>query len=225
MDMSKPGSSFPSRIQSDAERPTLLLLDRSFDPLSPLLHEFTYQAMAYDLLPVHDDRYAYHFVGNNNKQQTRDVLLNDTDELWSRNRLMHIADLGKQINVDYKKFISDHPEAAKLAKKSDGKAKELKEMIAGLQNIPKFQATSALYSQHMAITGQLMTKYNQCGLEQIATLEQNMATGEDSAGKAFKAALPELKSLLQNSDLPLSPVDKMRLLMIYVITQDGIRQD
>jgi syntaxin-binding protein 1 len=154
-----------------------------------------------------------------NKQQTRDVLLNDTDELWSRNRLMHIADLGKQINVDYKKFISDHPEAAKLAKKSDGKAKELKEMIAGLQNIPKFQATSALYSQHMAITGQLMTKYNQCGLEQIATLEQNMATGEDSAGKAFKAALPELKSLLQNSDLPLSPVDKMRLLMIYVITQ------
>ena len=63
-----PGSSFPSRILSDSERPLLLVLDRSFDPLSPLLHEFTYQAMVHDLLSVHDDRYEYHYVTNNNAQ-------------------------------------------------------------------------------------------------------------------------------------------------------------
>lgn len=51
-------------------------------------------------------------------------------------------------------------------------------------------------------------------LEAVATLEQSMATGEDSSGKAFKTALPELKALLQRSDLPLSPEDKMRLLMM-----------
>ena len=62
-------------------------------------------------------------------------------------------------------------------------------------------------------------------LAQVATLEQNMATGEDSSGKAFKGALPELRALLEKPDLLLSPEDKMRLLMIYVITQEGIRQD
>ena len=41
-----------------------------------------------------------------------------------------------------------------------------------------------------------------------------MATGEDSAGKAFKAVLPELKAVLQRTEAPLPPEDKMRLLMM-----------
>ena len=40
----------------------------------------------------------------------------------------------------------------------------------------------------------------------------------------MQSALPELRALLERADLALSPEDKMRLLMIYMITQDGIRQ-
>ena len=38
-ELSRPGSSFPSRILADSDKPTLLIIDRSSDPLSPLLHE------------------------------------------------------------------------------------------------------------------------------------------------------------------------------------------
>ena len=50
-----------------------MVLDRSFDPLSPLLHEFTYQAMVHDLLPVQDERYRYHYVGNQNQRLSKEV--------------------------------------------------------------------------------------------------------------------------------------------------------
>jgi len=224
-ELAAPGSSFPSRIQKDEEKPTLLVIDRSQDALSPLLHEFSYQAMAHDLLPIHEDKYTYHYVANNSEKNSKTVLLNDTDPLWTRLRHMHIADLGTLLHTEFKQFLADNPEAAALLSK--GGDKDLKAMTAGLRGLPKFQETHARYSLHMALTQELMTKYNKFCLESIATLEQNMSVGEDSTGKAYtpKAALAEMRALLERSDIPFSPEDKMRLLMIYVSTQDGIKQD
>lgn len=44
-------------MQQLRNRPNLLVIDRSYDFIAPLIHEFTYQAMAYDLLNIKNDSF------------------------------------------------------------------------------------------------------------------------------------------------------------------------
>lgn len=40
------------------KRATIIIIDRSFDMITPLIHEFTYQAMLNDLLALEGSRYV-----------------------------------------------------------------------------------------------------------------------------------------------------------------------
>ena len=54
-DYKKANPDFPKPSDPPRPRGTLIITDRSMDTVAPLLHEFTYQAMANDLLKIEDD--------------------------------------------------------------------------------------------------------------------------------------------------------------------------
>ena len=62
----------------------LLLTDRSIDVTSPLLHDYNYRAICYDLME---------FKNNTINLDNKKITLSDEDELWHSYKLLHIAEV------------------------------------------------------------------------------------------------------------------------------------
>lgn len=100
-----------------APRPSgvLFIVDRTMDLFSPLMHEFTYQAMALDLLPVNDgDKVTYTTVINEGRpnEEHKEMEIGEQDKIWVSNRHMHMKDLLGKLVGDFNKFRADNPQFA-----------------------------------------------------------------------------------------------------------------
>ena len=81
----------------------MLILERSQDPVTPILHEFTYQAMANDLL---EETFQDSGTGGGGKLMKyttdenlkKEIALDDSDSIWMQTRHIHIAQVIEQVN-------------------------------------------------------------------------------------------------------------------------------
>lgn len=125
-------------------------MDRSIDPAAPLLHEFTYQAMINDLLPVQETenhtgiKYSYEFNQSDGSTGTKDVILDEEDNIYRSIRHMHIAECSDHLIEKFNEFLAEN-KAATGDRESGPKdsAKSLKEMKEMLTNLPQFQDMKA----------------------------------------------------------------------------------
>mmetsp|Transcript_37856 Transcript_37856/g.55757 ORF Transcript_37856/g.55757 Transcript_37856/m.55757 type:complete len:655 (+) Transcript_37856:107-2071(+) len=207
---------------TDRERSTLLLLDRTIDMLSPLMHEFTYQAMVHDLLPIDDDKIKYKpEVGENNGEaEEKEVLLNENDELWVELKGKHIADVIHTLSERIREIVSTSNTAA-LQKKDTGKNLSMSQMASALKQLPEYREIMAKLSQHMHISHQCMAGFNKQSLLDLTELEQTLATGQTEDGKTAK--IPDLVQEVEEALANMSPDQALRLLAIFVTSQNGIR--
>lgn len=98
---------------STRPRGALIITDRSMDLYAPIVHEFTYQAMIHDLLPIIEGDKIFYKSPTNATDPTIDVKnieISEKDNIWVANRHLHMKDLIGKLVGDFEKFRAKNPQ-------------------------------------------------------------------------------------------------------------------
>ena len=189
------------------------------DLIAPLIHEFTYQAMAHDLLPIKEgDTVTYKTVVNEGQEnsQAKDMEIGEKDKIWVENRHRHMKDTIEKLMGDFQKFIQENPHFTN----SEADATSLnaiKDMLAGL---PQFQELKELYSLHLTMAQECMDIFQHHRLPDIASVEQSLATGLDEDFRKPKNLADQIVRLLD--DPSINGPDRLRLIILYIMYREGV---
>ncbi|KAJ5246697.1 hypothetical protein N7468_001680 [Penicillium chermesinum] len=204
--------------QTNRPRGVLLIVDRSMDPFAPLLHEFTFQSMVHDLLPIKDgDKVTYKTIINQGKpnEEIKEMELGEHDKVWVSYRHMHMRELLEKLGEDFAKFRAANPQFAEDNDKTS--VNTIKDMLGGLT---EFTEGKDAYTLHLNMAEECMKFFQENKLLEVSSIEQSFATGLDENYKKAKNLAAQLVQLLDDESV-LGP-DRLRLILLYIMYRGGL---
>ncbi|KIJ55031.1 hypothetical protein M422DRAFT_64178 [Sphaerobolus stellatus SS14] len=203
------------KIEPTRPRGVLFITDRTMDTFAPLLHEFTYQAMCNDLLPIDNGtRYRYKFQTAVGEYEDKVAVLSDADNVWTEVRHMHMREAIDKLMADFNKFMQEN-----AGFKGEGAASlnDMKDMLA---NLPQYQEMREKFSLHLNMAQECMEIFEKQKLPAAASVEQSCATGMTAEGKTPKHLVEEMVPLLDSREI--SNASKVRIIALYILFREGV---
>ncbi|KAG0635457.1 Sec1-like protein [Tuber brumale] len=179
--------------------PILLILDRRNDPITPLLSQWTYQAMVHELLGIYNGRVDLSEVPDVRPELKEIVLSQDQDPFFKKNMYLNFGDLGGN--------IKDYVDTYQHKTKSNMNIESIADMKRFVEEYPEFRRLSGNVTKHVTLVGELSRRVEKDSLLEVSELEQSLSCN-DSHG----ADLKSLQRLLQ-SNIPSE--NKVRLVALY----------
>mmetsp|Transcript_24081 Transcript_24081/g.42879 ORF Transcript_24081/g.42879 Transcript_24081/m.42879 type:complete len:381 (-) Transcript_24081:157-1299(-) len=193
--------------------PLLLLIDRRDDPVTPLLLQWTYQAMVHDLLGIRDNRVDLTPKGSKvHKEASQVVLSASQDKFYKDHMYSNYGDLGMAV----KALVDDFQKDAKIS----SSIQSIQEMMRFVEAFPEFRAKQGSVSKHVTLLSEISSIVDRRSLMTASSLEQELACSTGSCG----AMADEVMELLDNPNL--SDDDRLRLVMLFGLKfeKEGVRQ-
>ena len=148
----------------------LLITDRSLDATSPLLHDYNYRALCYDLMEVKNNT-----INLKNKK----IVLSDDDELWHNYKLMHIAEVFQKLAKDFEEFQKS--DLSKVGRTKD--MNSFSDMSNALTNMSSYRLKTNQLSCQINLAEELNKRYKNNHVYELIELEQDIVSGENDGGK------------------------------------------
>ena len=216
---------FPPVTNEDRKASVLIITDRSFDLFSPIIHSFSYQAMAYDLvnnLNIQTDVYKYEAeneAGEIESKQSRIRELNDPD--WCELRHQHILDAKEQINSKINSLIHSNP---LLVDRS--RVKNTTDLLSVIAHLGEFDKERKIYTLHKTLIDECLKVNEEKQLALFSDFEQIVSGyGQDANGEKVKHIQDILVADCLVSNKP-ALTDKVRYIILYGLYRGGlIEQD
>jgi vacuolar protein sorting-associated protein 45 len=186
--------------------PLLLILDRRDDPITPLLTQWTYQAMVHELLGLNHNRVNMRKAPGIKKDLEEVVLSCTQDEFFAENRYANFGDLGTAV----KTLLQNYQKESKL----NEKLTSIEDMQNFMTRYPAFRSRSINVSKHVAVMGELARLTDVCQLLDISQLEQEIVCSNDHSTHK-----QELVSKLNSPRI--QPMDKLRLVLLFLLRYES----
>ncbi|KAL3766964.1 hypothetical protein ACHAWO_010072 [Cyclotella atomus] len=188
----------------------LLIVDRMDDPVTPLLSQWTYQAMVHELLGLNNSRVILRGAPNVSKDLEEVVLSSAPghDTFFASHRNSNFGELGEAIQ----KLLQDYQ--ARSKEHSAGNLRSIEDMQNFMDKYPELRSQSHTVSKHVAIMGELARLVEVCSLMDVSAFEQDLACSEDQAGH-----LRQLMTKLDQASIKIP--DKLRLGMLYALRYEN----
>lgn len=211
---------FPPASAGEKPRAIVVITDRTLDLFAPLLHEFTYQAMAMDIVEGLERNGVYRYAAQNERGEETQMLASldsEDDADWVLLRHLHIIESSELIVNKIGELIRANPLMVDRQKAST--ALELMYVVAHLQG---FDTERRQITLHKTLIDECLDINAQRKLAEFAAdFEQNCAaSGLTFEGNRAKNLHDDLVVLLARDDLHVN--DKMRLVLIYALFRGGL---
>ncbi|KAL8694524.1 MAG: hypothetical protein Q9218_000854 [Villophora microphyllina] len=180
--------------------PILLLLDRRDDPITPLLTQWTYQAMVHELLGIHNGRIDLSEVPDIRPELKQVVLSQDQDPFFKKNMYLNFGDLGGNI----KEYVEQYQSKTQ----SNAAIESIADMKRFVEDYPEFRKLSGNVTKHVTLVGELSRRVGADGLLDASELEQSLACNDSHASD-----LKNLQRLISSPQI--TSENKLRLVALY----------
>lgn len=182
--------------------PQLLIIDRRDDPVTPLLNQWTYQAMVHELLTINNNRVSLAQLPDVHKDFKEVVLSSEQDEFYAKNLYSNFGEIGQTM----KSLMDEFQKKAK----SHQKVESIADMKNFVETYPLFKKMSGTVTKHVTVVGELSASVTRHNLLEVSELEQEIACQSDHSKH-----LQRLKNLLSNEAV--RHHDAAKLVALYAL--------